>query len=140
VVGVVWVHDGGHVRVGDRVRFRAGGAAIELHAFEGAEIILGNDVIIEGGVSIEAHRSVTVGDGSVLEGFCKLVDSPSHPVRGERHRRPEPSPVVIGPGVTIGRRAIIFPGAHVLAGTVVAAGALVRHDTRVPAPRASVGG
>jgi acetyltransferase-like isoleucine patch superfamily enzyme len=131
VVGTIWIHDGGSVRLGDRVRLNAMGAPIELHAFQGAEIVIGNDVVIEGGVSIEAHGRVTIGDGVVLEGFCKIIDNHFHAVRGDRHRRPESSPVVIEPGVTVGRKAIILPGAHIRAGTVVRPGALVRREPRI---------
>ncbi len=130
VQGTVWIHDGGSVRIGDRVQLRAGVTPIELHAFPGAEICIGHDVVIEGGVSIEAHRSVTIGDGVVLEGFCKIIDNHFHAVRGDRHRRPESSPVVIEAGVTVGRRAIVLPGAYLPAGTVVSAGTLVRREAR----------
>jgi acetyltransferase-like isoleucine patch superfamily enzyme len=129
--GTLWIHGGGTVRIGDRVRFNASTAPIELHTFDGAELCIGDDVCINGGVSIEAHSSITIGKGAVLEGFCKIIDNHFHAVRGDRHRRPPPTPVVIGPGVVIGRRAIVFPGADVARDTVVRPGTLVR-GVRVP--------
>jgi acetyltransferase-like isoleucine patch superfamily enzyme len=130
------------VYVGDRVRFCAAAAPIELHAFPGAEIRIGNDVRIEGGASIEAHRSVTIGDGAVIGAFCKIIDNHLHLVRGDRRRRPRSSPVVLEANVILGRRAIVLPGARLRSGTVVPAGALVRRlaladdDDALPSPGA----
>jgi acetyltransferase-like isoleucine patch superfamily enzyme len=126
VRGRVWIHDGGSVRIGDRVTFDASTVPIELHAFPGAEIVIGHDVHIEGGTSIEAHRSVTIGDGVVLGGYCKVIDNHFHAIRGDRHRRPESVPVVIEAGARIGRRAIVFPGAVVAAGSSIDAATTVR--------------
>jgi acetyltransferase-like isoleucine patch superfamily enzyme len=136
VEGRVWIHDGGSVYVGDRVRFCAAAAPIELHAFPGAEIHIGNDVRIEGGASIEAHRSVVIGDEVVIGAFCKIIDNHLHRVRGDRHQRPESAPVVIEAKVTLGRRAIVLPGAHLRSGAVVAPGALVRRPA-LEGPEAS---
>jgi acetyltransferase-like isoleucine patch superfamily enzyme len=126
VSGRVWIHDGGTVRIGDRVTFDASTAPIELHAFPGAEIIIGNDVHLEGGASIEAYRSVTIGDGARLGGYCKVIDNHLHTVRGDRHRRPKSVPVIIEPGAHVGRRAIVFPGAVVTAGSAVRPATIVR--------------
>jgi acetyltransferase-like isoleucine patch superfamily enzyme len=126
VTGTVWLHDGGSVLLGDRVRLCAGSAPIELHAFPGAELRIGNDVRIEGGTSIEAYRSVTIGDGAVIGAFCKIIDNHLHTVGGDRHRRPDSFPVVIEENVVLGRRVVIFPGAHITRGTVVPTGTVVR--------------
>jgi acetyltransferase-like isoleucine patch superfamily enzyme len=132
VLGTLWIHGGGTVRLGDRVRFNASSAPIELHTFDGAELCIGDDVCIEGGVSIEAHHSVTIGDGSVLEGYCMITDNHFHAAQGDRHRRPPSTPVVIEAGAIIGRRAIVFPGACVARGAVVRSGTLVRAEARSP--------
>lgn len=132
VIGTLWIHGGGTVRIGNRVRFNAAVAPIELHTFDGAELVIGDDVCVNGGVSIEAHRSITIGEGVVLEAFCKIIDNHFHAVRGDRHRRPPSTPVVIGAGALIGRRAIVLPGAHVARDTVVRPGALVRAAARMP--------
>ncbi len=126
VRGRVWIHDGGSVRLGDRVTFDASTVPIELHAFPGAEIVIGHDVRIEGGVSIEAHRSVTIGDGVTLGGYCKVIDNHFHAIHGDRHRRPRSAPVVIEAGAQVGRRAVVFPGALVLAGSTVGPATTVR--------------
>lgn len=134
VDGTVWIHDGGTVRIGDRVRFNARAAPIELRALHGAEIRIGNDVCLEGGTSIEAHTVVTIGDGTVVEGYCKIVDSHFHALRGDRQRRPESVAVTIEENVVVSRRAIVLPGARVRAGTVVRPATVVQRAPLAPAP------
>lgn len=134
VEGTVWIHDGGTVRIGDRVRFNARSAPIELRALHGAEIRIGNDVCIEGGTSIEAHTLVTIGNGTVIDGFCKIVDSHFHSVRGDRHRRPESVPVIIEANVVVGRRSIILPGARIRSGTIIKPATVVPRAAVASAP------
>ncbi len=131
VLGRVYVRGQGRVVIGDRVVLDGRSAPIELHALEGGEIILGDDVRIEGGASLEALESIFVGNRCVLGGFCKVLDNNFHPVRGDRHQRPESMPVMIEPFVTIGVRAILLPGAHLQTGSRVGPGAVVTR--RVPA-------
>jgi acetyltransferase-like isoleucine patch superfamily enzyme len=126
VVGRVWVHGGGSVRVGHRVRIEAGQAAVELHAGPGAELVIGDDVVIGAGSSIEALRSVTIGDRSCLGGFTRIMDNHFHAVQGDRQERPSSVPVVIGADASIGWRAILLPGARVAPGAAVPAGGIVR--------------
>jgi acetyltransferase-like isoleucine patch superfamily enzyme len=132
VSGDVWLHDGGSVLLGDRVHLCAGSAPIELHAFPGAELRIGSDVRIEGGTSIEAYRSVTIGDGVVIGAFCKIIDNHLHTVGGDRHRRPDSLAVVIEENVVLGRRVVVFPGAHIPRGTVVPTGSVVRRTRPRP--------
>lgn len=136
IIGTVWIHGTGTVRIGNRVRFNASVAPIELHTFEGAELCIGDDVCMNSGTSIEAHRSILIGDGVVLDAFSKIIDNHFHAVRGDRHRRPASTPVVIGAGAVIGRRATVLPGAQVAPGTVVRSGTLVRATSHNPSLRA----
>lgn len=133
VLGRLWIHGKGRVLVGDRVRIYGEAAPVELKAALGGEIVIGNDVEIHAGVSIESHGRVTIGDGCRLEGFCKIMDTNFHPTRGNRREggRPEASSVVLEPGAQIGYRAIVLPGAWVKRGAIVKAATVVR-----PAPAA----
>lgn len=134
--GRVWVHGGGDVRIGDDVLLDGRVASIELHADEGALIEIGAGSVLAGGVSIEAQQSVRVGPGCRLGAFAKVLDNHFHPTRGDRHRRPDSEPVVLGQGVTVGPRAILLPGAQLLDGAQIGAGAVV---SRRVAPGAVVG-
>ncbi len=126
VAGRVWIHGGGRVCLGNRVRLDGRSAPIELHALPGAELRLGDDVRLEGGASVEAHARVTIGAGCALGGYCKVIDNHFHPLTGDRHARPTAAPVELEPGVVVGWRAIILPGARVRQGSVVAPGVVVR--------------
>jgi maltose O-acetyltransferase len=126
VAGRIWIHGSGRIRVGDRVRFDAAAAPIELHTGPGAEIVIGHEVQVAGGTSIEAEESVTIGDGCRIDAFSKILDNHFHPLRGNRHVRPASSPVIIEAGATIGRRAIVLPGARVRRGAAVQPGTVFR--------------
>lgn len=124
--GRVWVHGGGRIHLGDLVRLEAGGAPIELHALDRAEITIGPGAVIEGGTSIEAVQRVSIGAGAHLGAFCKVLDNHFHAVSGDRSRPQASSPVVIGDGAVIGDRAILLPGTRIAAGQVVPPGAVLR--------------
>jgi len=123
VVGRIWIHGPGALRIGNRVRLDASSAPIELHVGPGAEIVLADDVEIQGGASIEALQSVQVRDGCKIGARCKVIDTDFHPLSG--NREPAPAPVVIEAGVTLGSGAIVLPGARVPRGSVIAPGAVV---------------
>lgn len=128
VLGTVWIHGGGRLRLGNRVVLDGRRAPIELHSRTGGGIVLGDDVRIEGGASLEAQESIQVGPRCRVGGFAKLIDNPFHQVRGQRSQRPESSAVQLGPDVEVGRRAIVLPGANIGAGARIGPGAVVgRH-------------
>lgn len=131
VVGRVWVYGGGTVSLGDRVLLDGSRGPIELHADPGAEIVLGDDVRLEGGVSLEAVASITVGASSSVGAWTKILDNHFHPLRGDRDQRPVSVPVVIGPGVRIGERCIVLPGARLEAGVRLGHGVVI--GRRLPA-------
>jgi acetyltransferase-like isoleucine patch superfamily enzyme len=132
VVGRIWIHGPGRVLVGDRVVFDASSAPIELHAGPGAEIVIGDDVQVAGGTSIEAQSSVTIGERCRIQAYSKILDNHFHPLRGDRSVRPASTPVIIESDVTLGRRAIVLPGARVRRGTNVLAVSVVRGPPASP--------
>lgn len=137
IVGHVWVYGGGRVRLGDRVVLDASWAPIELHAERGAEIVLGEDVFVEGGVSIEAVDSVTIEARAVVGAFTKILDNHFHPVVGDRSERPRSSPIHVGAGSRIGRRCVLLPGARLEEGVRLGHGVVI--GRRVPAGAALEG-
>ncbi|MGO8739935.1 acyltransferase [Rhodoblastus sp.] len=134
VVGRVWIHGSGTLRVGDHVRLDASSAPIELFVGPGAEMVLGDGVEILGGTSIEALQSVRVGDGCRIGAKCKVMDNNFHHAASDRLLAPPSVPVVIEAGATLETGVIVLPGAHVPHGKVVARGAVVRGR---PAPAAA---
>ncbi len=135
VFGRLWIHGGGQVRLGERVRIDAAEFPVELHAGPEAEIVIGDDVQISGGTSIEAQQSVTIGDRCRIEAFAKILDNHFHPLRGDRRVKPPSAPVVVEADTSIGCRAIILPGARIARGTAVRPGAVIRGPASAAANR-----
>ena len=138
VIGRIWVHGEGTLRIGNRVRLDASSVPIELYIGPSAEMILGDDVEIQGGASIEALQSVQIGDGCRIGERCKVLDNNFHQL-GNRFEKPQSVPVVIEAGVTLEDGAIVLPGARVRSGSVVKCGAVVRGHPAAAAPTAEQG-
>ena len=117
VLGKVWVHGGGDVRLGRGVILDGRAAPIELHAHPGGLLILGDEVRVMGGASLESTESVVIGARSVVGAFVKVIDNDFHGVSGERHERPPPKPVVVESDVVLGERVILLPGAFIGSGS-----------------------
>jgi acetyltransferase-like isoleucine patch superfamily enzyme len=81
-------------------------------------------------------KRISIGQNCNLSGWTILMDSNGHPVDPALRwagRPPDPEdvrPIVIGDGVWIGLRCIIFPGVRIGEGSIVSAGSIVR--THVP--------
>jgi acetyltransferase-like isoleucine patch superfamily enzyme len=127
----------GLVRIGAGSRLDGRLAGIDLRAGPGAELLLGEGVVVEEGVSIEALQSVEVGARCRLGAFSKILDNNLHLVEGDREAAPDSYPVRLEEDVTLGPRAIILPGAYLGRGTRVRPGAVFSH--RSPAGAEVVG-
>lgn len=127
VIGRVWSYGGGRLRLGERVLLDATRGPIELHVAPGALLELGDDVTLEGGVSIEAVESVVVEAGTWIGAWSKILDNHFHPLGGDRGSRPRSAPVRIGAGVRIGERCVVLPGANLDAGVRLGNGVVIAH-------------
>ncbi len=123
--GRLYIRGGGRIRLGARVVLDGRHTPIELHVGEGAELVIDDDVLIEGGTSIEALQRVHIGARTRVGGFCKILDNHFHQVNGNRQERPPSLPVEVDAEVTLGARSILLPGAHLGAGTVVHSGTVI---------------
>ncbi|HEX8438837.1 acetyltransferase [Archangium sp.] len=123
--GRLYIRGGGRIRLGARVVLDGRCTPIELHVGPGAELLIDDDVHIEGGTSIEALQRVHIGARSHVGGFCKLLDNHFHQVTGNRRERPASLPVEVDADVRLGARSILLPGAHLGAGTLVHAGTVI---------------
>jgi UDP-2-acetamido-3-amino-2,3-dideoxy-glucuronate N-acetyltransferase len=133
VRGRIWIRGPGRVRIGSLVVLDASNAPIELHTLEpDAEIVIGDGVRIDGGTSIEAVRSVTLGDGVSVGAFAKIMDCNFHPLAGDRHERPVPHAVAVEAGAQLGARSVLLAGARVGRNAVVCSGAVVSRRSPVP--------
>ncbi len=126
----------GTMRIGDDVRISSHIVRVELCTYEGAELIIGNGVHINYGVSVGATKSIHIGDRVRLGPYSRIVDSDFHDVYN-RAQPAEPKPIVIEDDVWVGMHAIILPGVRLGKACVVGSGSVVTKD--VP-PFTVVGG
>jgi acetyltransferase-like isoleucine patch superfamily enzyme len=129
--GKVWVHGGGRLTVGDRTRFDAGAAGIELRVEKGATLMIGDDVVIEAGTSIETVDRIVIGDGCHIGKGCTLRDGALRRVGADGTARGASTRLVLEPGVTLDDHVALQPGAWLEHGVHVGTGAVV--SGRVPA-------
>jgi|GEM_PF-397102 len=119
--GHVRVRNHGAIQLGSRVGFRRGMIPSELICHVGAEIRIGDSTYFNYGASIEAHKSVTVGERCLIASMVHLADT----------REGVSAPITVGDDVWIAHGAVIAPGVSVGAGSVISAGTVVTKD--VPA-------
>lgn len=102
----------------------------------GSRIVIGNNVGISGS-TLNATKSITIGDNTIIGSGCLITDTDSHPILAEDRLRPDwpkytkSKPIVIGKNVFVGARSIIMKGVTIGDGAVVGAGSVVTKD--VPA-------
>ncbi len=118
VIGRVSIHGDGRVVLGDRVLLDGTHAPIELHPSAGAEIVIGDDVVVEGGASIEATRAVRIGARTHIGAYCKIMDTHFHDLASGYEGLP-PQPLYVEEDVELGAHAILTAGAQVGKGTIV---------------------
>lgn len=127
-----WIQGKGKIIVGDDVR--VGGKCDFFFAAKYSSepaLIIGDGSGIGHGCTFVIGKRITIGRNCQLSGDIWIADSNGHSTAPERRKSgmpPTPEevrPVVIGDGVWIGRRSMIFPGVRVGEGSVIAAGAVV---------------
>lgn len=125
MIGKIFIRADGKIVIGDRVTLDASVCPLELNVLPGAQLIIGDDVVISGGCSIEAAQLITIGNNTRIAPFCKVIDTNWHPLRFEGSKRdptlrpPPPNPVHIGKNVTLAPRVIVLPGVKIGDGAAV---------------------
>jgi acetyltransferase-like isoleucine patch superfamily enzyme len=125
MIGKIFIRADGKIVIGDRVTLDASVCPLELNVLPGAQLIIGDDVVISGGCSIEAAQLITIGNNTRIAPFCKVIDTNWHPLRYEGSERdptlrpPPPSPVHIENNVSLEANVIVLPGVKIGDGTRV---------------------
>jgi acetyltransferase-like isoleucine patch superfamily enzyme len=119
VFGRIDIVDRGVRRIGNRVTLDASACPIELKAEPAGEIVIGDDVHVERGVSVWAYSRIVIGSRVRLGAFCQLVDNHFHMPGENRFVFPKSKPVTVEDDVVIGAYAVLLPGAHIGRGSVV---------------------
>jgi acetyltransferase-like isoleucine patch superfamily enzyme len=137
------------VRIGDRLGLRSSLVSNPLAPSHPvvlctwrpqAELIIGNDFAMTGGVICAAH-SIHIGDRVAVGANCTIIDTDFHPLNpAERRRHPNDAavaPVVIEDDVFIGMHSLVLKGVRLGRGCVIGAGSVVTRD--VPAGMIAAG-
>ena len=106
-----------------------------LGIYPGAELRIGDNVVINNGTIISTRIRVEIGDGTGIGYHCLLMDSDQHPIAPGLPTNE--GPIVIGKHVWLASKVTVLQGVTIGDFAVVAAGSVVTKD--VP-PYAVVGG
>ena len=95
----------------------------------GAKIAIGNNVGISGS-TINATKSITIGNNVLIGSGCIITDTDSHPINWQDrinnlNEKTISSPIVIEDNVFIGARSIILKGVTIGRNSVIGAGSVV---------------
>ena len=128
-----WISGTGDIVVGDDV-WLDGKVTITFAArfAERPRLEIGDKTSIGDACEFTIGKRISIGRNCNLSGGIMVIDSNGHAVDPEERWVGQPPdsddvrPVVIGDGVWIGKRCIIFPGVRVGEGSVISAGSVVR--------------
>jgi acetyltransferase-like isoleucine patch superfamily enzyme len=112
---------------GNRVTFLAGMIPTELACGPQGGLFIGDDVVLNYGVSLRAEHEVRIGHRSMLASYVRVAD----------RSREKVAPIIIGDDVWIAHGAIIEAGVTIGNGSVVSAGSVVIKD--IPPQQLAIG-
>jgi len=116
----------GSMRVGKRFCIRGVVARSEISVGRDAQLLIGDRVFINQGVTIAAMESVEIGDDTKIGDFSTILDTNFHEL--EPGRPDKPKPVTIGKNVWLGTGVLVLPGSKIGDHTVVGARSVVRGE------------
>lgn len=129
---------GGEISVGDRTRIIGTMVPVELVAWPGGRLEIGERCSINYGTSIAANQSISIGNGCYIGQYAIINDNDYHGVGiEERDKMPDSEPVVLEDGVWLGARVIVLKGVRIGHDAVIGAGSVVMRD--IPPRTVAVG-
>ena len=120
---VVKLERGATLRIGEEVRIESGVHQVRLSVRHGAQLIIGNDVRLNGCI-LSASNSVTVGDRARIAPGVHVMDGDFHGTE-DRKADGRAGAIDIGADAWIATRSMVMKGVTIGEKAVVAAGSVV---------------
>ena len=136
VRGRVFVENHGQILIGERVRIDGRMNPVEIVAWKGSQLSIGNGTFLNYGTSLSAHQEVTIGQDCLIGNYVTIMDNDYHDVTDRNSLGPS-SPIRIGNGVWIGIRSVVLRGVNIGDRSVIGAGSVVVSD--IPPNSVAVG-
>lgn len=124
------VDNQGRLVIGRGTLLRSINVPVELAVGRGGLLQIGDDSVLNYGVSVGAMRSVTIGSRVRIGPYVMIIDTEFHSIY-DRKLMPEPRPVVIEDDVWLGAKSSVLPGVRIGRGSIVGVSSVVGSD--VPA-------
>ena len=127
VWGAPAIQNWGRMHFGGRLRLVSTIARSELVSGSDGLLEIGDDVFVNYGASIAAHKLVRIGDHCSLGTHAIIMDNDFHSVI-DRNKIPPSEPVILGANVWLGARVIVLKGVTIGKNSVIGAGSVVTKD------------
>ncbi|EKO3891873.1 hypothetical protein P0F32_003026 [Vibrio metschnikovii] len=141
VNGPMFIRSFGQLEIGHNVTINSsyssnpigGNSFTSVVVMKGAKVVIGNNVGISNS-AIYCMNEITIGDGAMIGGDCKIYDTDFHSLDWKSRQLPNDQgsslPVTIGERSFIGTGCIILKGSKIGVGSVIGAGSVV--STSIP--------
>ncbi len=116
----------GEMSVGENFAIRSQQTRPSLATGPNGRLLIGDRVFVNQGAVLHAELALTIGSRVLIGDGVAISDTDFHEIDPGQGVRT--APVVIGDGVWLTRSVVVLPGAQIGAGTVVAAGSVVRGE------------
>jgi maltose O-acetyltransferase len=117
----------GRLVIGRGTLLRSINVPVELGVGQGATLEIGDESVLNYGVSIGCMRSVRIGHRVRIGPYVMIIDTEFHSLY-DRKQMPEPRPVVIEDDVWLGAKSSVLPGVTIGRGSVVGVSSVVSAD------------
>jgi len=119
-----------HICLGDGAALDHGVQLVIGQGADGLALRVGKSCYVNRFTTLEAHRSLTIGEGCLIGPYCYLTDA-EHGVAPEQPVREQPldyRPTLIEDNVWIGAHVTVRAGVSIGQGAVIGAGSVVTSD------------
>ncbi len=121
------VDNQGRLIIGKGTLLRSINVPVELAVGRGGILEIGEDSVLNYGVSVGAMRSVRIGARVRIGPYVMIIDTEFHSIY-DRKLMPTPRPVVIEDDVWLGAKSSILPGVTIGRGSIVGISSVVSSD------------